>query len=88
MILLLVLVTGFATVLSTALSFDSYTEAVSDCQTRYESQYGVKFSLTQEEYEALTEALPGVKLYINIAESGSAEMLLPLESFVVNGGSK
>jgi len=37
-------------------------------------------------YEALTEALPGVKLYINTAESGSTEMLLPLESFA-NGGN-
>ena len=56
MILLLVLVTGLATLLSTALDFDSYTEAVSNCQAQYESQYGVKFELTQEEYDALTEA--------------------------------
>ena len=39
-------------------------------------------------YEALTEALPGVKLYINIAENGTADMLLPLESFADNGGNK
>ena len=38
-------------------------------------------------YEALTEALPGVKLYINIAEAGTADMLLPLESFTANGGN-
>ncbi|MGM9652399.1 MAG: FtsH protease activity modulator HflK [Eubacteriales bacterium] len=37
-------------------------------------------------YEALTEALPGVKLYINTTESGSTDMLLPLESFVSEGG--
>ena len=37
-------------------------------------------------YEALTEALPGVKLYINTAQDGGAEMLLPLESFVNEGG--
>ena len=43
---------------------------------------------TRMYYEALTEALPGVKLYINIAESGSADMLLPLESFTDNGGNK
>jgi len=54
------------------------------------SQYAQNPEITRVRmyYEALTEALPGVKLYINIAESGSAEMLLPLESFVVNGGSK
>jgi len=38
-------------------------------------------------YETLTEALPGVKLYINTAEHGSTEMLLPLESFVGEGGN-
>ena len=38
-------------------------------------------------YETLTEALPGVKLYINIAQDGSTEMLLPLENFVDNGGT-
>ena len=37
-------------------------------------------------YEALSEALPGVKLYINTAGAGQTEMLLPLESFV-NGGN-
>ena len=37
-------------------------------------------------YEALTEALPGVKLYINTAQDGGTEMLLPLESFVNEGG--
>ena len=37
-------------------------------------------------YEALSEALPGVKLYINTAQDGGTEMLLPLESFVNEGG--
>ena len=55
MILLLVLVTGVASVLSAALQFGSYTQAVADCQEKYESQYGVKFELTQEEYDGLTQ---------------------------------
>lgn len=41
-------------------------------------------------YEAISEALPGVKLYIN-TDSGSGsdlQMLLPLESLVNNGGDK
>lgn len=54
MILLLVLVTGFAAVLSAALHFDGYTQAVAERQAHYESQYGVKFELSQEEYETLT----------------------------------
>ncbi len=37
-------------------------------------------------YEALTEALPGVKLYINTTANGTnTELLLPLESFVTDG---
>ena len=39
-------------------------------------------------YEALTEALPGVKLYINTTQAGGTEMLLPLESFVNEGGAQ
>jgi uncharacterized RDD family membrane protein YckC len=54
MILLLVLVTGFATVISSALHFDSHTQVVAQRQAHYESQYGVKFEMTQEEYEKLT----------------------------------
>ncbi|MBR2848054.1 MAG: FtsH protease activity modulator HflK [Clostridia bacterium] len=38
-------------------------------------------------FEALTEALPGVKLYINVSENGTnTDLLLPLESFVTDGG--
>lgn len=54
MILLLVLVTGLATVFSAVLDFDSYTQAVAERQSHYESQYAVQFELTQEEYEKLT----------------------------------
>ena len=54
MILLLVLVTGFATAISSALHFDSHTQVVTQRQAHYESQYGVKFEMTQEEYEKLT----------------------------------
>lgn len=41
-------------------------------------------------YEAISEVLPGVKLYINTgSESGSdVQMLLPLESMVTNGGEQ
>ena len=38
-------------------------------------------------YEAISEILPGVKLYINTASKGSdVQMLLPLESLVENAG--
>ncbi len=39
-------------------------------------------------YEAISQILPGVKLYINTAEAGAGvQMLLPLESMVKTGGS-
>ena len=39
-------------------------------------------------YEAITEVLPDVKLYINTAggENGDVQMILPLEGFVENQG--
>ena len=33
-------------------------------------------------YEAISQILPGVKLYINTGEGNSVDMLLPLESIV------
>ena len=40
-------------------------------------------------YEAISEILPGVKLYINTAQSGSdVQMLLPLESLMNQTGGK
>ena len=40
-------------------------------------------------YEAISQILPGVKLYINTGDGSSVNMLLPLESIVNNeGGSK
>ena len=38
-------------------------------------------------YEAISEILPGVKLYINTSGSDDVQMLLPLESLVDNGGN-
>ncbi len=52
------------------------------------AQYALNPDMTKVRmyYEALTEALPGVKLYINTATDGSnTELLLPLESFVTGG---
>ena len=39
-------------------------------------------------YEAISQILPGVKLYINTADGGSdVQMLLPLDDLVNNGGT-
>ncbi len=37
-------------------------------------------------YEAISEILPGVKLYINTAGSSDVQMLLPLDSLMATGG--
>ncbi len=38
-------------------------------------------------YEAISQILPDVKLYINTSGGGNVQMLLPLESLVDNGGN-
>ncbi len=65
------------------------TKQVAMFKAMYE-QYAQNPEITKVRmyYEALTEALPGVKLYINTAQEGGTEMLLPLESFVNEGGNK
>ena len=46
-----------------------------------------RITRTRMYYEAISEILPGVKLYINTSgDSGEVQMLLPLESLVDNGG--
>ena len=37
-------------------------------------------------YEAIQEILPGVKVYIDTSNTGSVDMMIPLESFVPNNG--
>ena len=52
-------------------------------------QYALNPEITRSRmyYEAISEILPGVKLFINTASKGSdVQMLLPLESLVENGG--
>ena len=65
------------------------TKQVAMFKAMYE-QYAQNPEITKVRmyYEALTEALPGVKLYINTAGDGGTERLLPLESFVNEGGTK
>ena len=39
-------------------------------------------------YEAISQILPGVKLYINTGDSSNVDMLLPLESLVTGGNGQ
>ena len=54
-ILLCVLATAIAFVLSSVLEYDAYSNELNAAYERYEAEYGVKFGITAEEYEALTE---------------------------------
>lgn len=55
-ILLIVLATGVGLLVSVITGFDGYNQALTECQTQYEKQYGVSFELSQSEFAALTEA--------------------------------
>ena len=56
LILLSVMVVGFGFLLSNALGYDRYGDAVNSAYAHYESEYGVTFDINQETYEAMTEA--------------------------------
>ena len=64
-------------------------EAVAMFEAMY-AEYALNPEITRSRmyYEAISEILPGVKLYINTAGSDSdVQMLLPLDSLVNNGGT-
>ena len=52
------------------------------------AEYALNPEITRSRmyYEAISQILPGVKLYINTSGSGDVQMLLPLESLVDNAG--
>lgn len=54
--LLLVVVVGFAALLTWLFGYESHGIAMNQRTTFYESQYDVDFSISQEEYTAMTEA--------------------------------
>lgn len=55
LILIAILATGFGWLLSTALHYDGYNDTLEAAYAKYESQYGVTFQITQEEYEAFDQ---------------------------------
>lgn len=55
-ILLSVLAVGFAYLLSTMLGYDVYGNTLDAAYARYETEYGVVFDITQEAYQAMTDA--------------------------------
>ena len=63
------------------------TEQVAMFTARYQ-EYANNPQLTRSRmyYEAISEILPGVKLYINTGEAGDVQMLLPLETLIDQAG--
>lgn len=53
-------------------------------------EYAINPSITRSRmyYEAISEILPGVKLYINTSNGSDVDMLLPLESIVDTGAKE
>lgn len=56
MILLGIVAVGFAWLISGTMHFDTYSGALDEAYLKYETQYGMSFSITQEEYAAMTDA--------------------------------
>lgn len=63
-ILLCVVVAGIAMAGSAAFNYNRYDQALEQCQQRYETQYGVSFEITQQEFAAMT---PEQQKYLNDA---------------------
>ena len=55
-LLLCVLAVGFGALLSWLLGYDGYSQSLEAAYDRIESQYGVVFDISQEEYQAMTQA--------------------------------
>lgn len=56
LILFGVIAVGFGFLLSNALGYDGYSDTLDTAYAAYETEYGVTFDITLEEYEAMTEA--------------------------------
>lgn len=54
LILLTIVITGIAFTLSAILDYDSYSETLDRIYKEYETEYGINFDISAEEYNALT----------------------------------
>ena len=55
-ILTVMVVIGLAAALSALLGYETHTQKLESYYTKYEETYGVDFDITQEDFDALTEA--------------------------------
>jgi len=54
-ILTTILAVGFGVLLSMLLGYDAYSQTLDDAYARYETEYGIVFDISQEEYAAMTQ---------------------------------
>ena len=54
-VIFLVVLTGFAFVLSSIVGYDTKLEDMEALYTEYEEKYGIKLDITTNEYDAMTE---------------------------------
>ena len=54
LILLVILITGLVLLLSKIVGYNDYVTALNDGYAKYEEMYGVKFGLTEDEFNALS----------------------------------
>lgn len=67
MIILFIVIAGVAFSLSAALDYDSKSDALDSIYKKYETEYGVSFDMSAEDYEKMTEAEK--KNYENAAQA-------------------
>ena len=51
-----ILAVGFGVLLSMLLGYDGYSQALDDSYARYETEYGIVFDISAEEYAAMSPA--------------------------------
>lgn len=56
LILLAIVIVGFAFLLSAVTGYDSYNQQLDAAYEKYEEEYGVSFDMSYEDYEALSES--------------------------------
>lgn len=54
-IILSIIAVGMATLLSMSFGYNGHVNTLVEAQARYEQEYGVKFNITQQEYDEMTE---------------------------------
>ena len=72
-ILLAVLAVGLGALISYVTGYDSYNQQLLASYDKYETQYGVEFEVTQEQWEAMKSGQPAQLDFDDLAVEGEYE---------------